>query len=83
MKVNRDFEINGAKFHLNDGKGIFCKSKYILMYYVEDFGWIEITGSVNNIAVYQNEKAAEARAKAENRKCKGLEAYTEKWRVEK
>lgn len=48
MKVNRDFEINGAKFHLNDGKGIFCKSKYILMYYVEDFGWIEITGSVNN-----------------------------------
>lgn len=29
MKVNRDFEINGAKFHLNDGKGIFCKSKYI------------------------------------------------------
>ena len=28
MKVNRDFEINGAKFHLNDGKGIFCKSKY-------------------------------------------------------
>lgn len=35
------------------------------------------------IAVYQNEKAAEARAKAENHKCKGLEAYTEKWRVEK
>ena len=35
------------------------------------------------IAVYQNEKAAEARAKSENRKCKGLEAYTEKWRVEK
>ena len=32
MKVNRDFEINGAKFHLNDGKGIFCKSKYILMH---------------------------------------------------
>ena len=48
MKVNRDFEINGAKFHLNDGKGIFCKSKYILMYYIEDFGWVEITGSVNN-----------------------------------
>ena len=44
MKVNRDFEINGAKFHLNDGKGIFCKSKYILMYYIEDFGWVEITG---------------------------------------
>lgn len=21
MKVNRDFEINGAKFHLNDGNG--------------------------------------------------------------
>lgn len=35
------------------------------------------------IAVYQNEKAAEARAEAENHKCKGLEAYTEKWRVEK
>ena len=26
---------------------------------------------------------AAARAEAENRKCKGLEAYTEKWRVEK
>ena len=51
MKVNRDFEINGAKFHLNDGKGIFCKSKYILMYYIEDFGWVEITGSVNNKSV--------------------------------
>lgn len=40
-------------------------------------------GDEHVIAVYQNEKAAEARAEAENRKCKGLEAYTEKWRVEK
>ena len=40
-------------------------------------------GDQHVIAVYQDEKAAEARAKAENRKCKGLEAYTEKWRVEK
>lgn len=48
MKVNRDFEINGAKFHLNDNKGVFCKSKYILMYYVEGFDWVEITGLVNS-----------------------------------
>lgn len=40
-------------------------------------------GDRHVIAVYQDEKAAEARAKAENCKCKGLEAYTEKWRVEK
>lgn len=40
-------------------------------------------GDQHVIAVYQDEKAAEARAEAENLKCKGQEAYTEKWRVEK
>jgi len=40
-------------------------------------------GAQHVIAVYQDEKAAEARAEAENLKCKGPEAYTEKWRVEK
>lgn len=54
MKVNRDFEINGAKFHLNDGKGIFCKSKYILMYYIEDFGWVEITGMLYFLCQLRN-----------------------------
>lgn len=42
MKVNRDFEINGAKFHLNDGRKFVCKSKYTVVYYAEGFDWIEI-----------------------------------------
>ena len=42
MKVNRDFEIKGAKFHLKDGKKFICKSKYIVVYYAEGFDWVEI-----------------------------------------
>lgn len=34
------------------------------------------------IAVYDNERAARIRAKAENQACKGLEAYVEEWKVE-
>lgn len=40
-------------------------------------------GDQHIIAVYDNEQAAEARAEAENQACKALEAYVEKWRLEK
>ena len=40
-------------------------------------------GDQHVIAIYGNEKKANARAEAENWACKGLEAYVEKWRVEK
>lgn len=40
-------------------------------------------GDQHIIAVYDNEQAAENRAKAENQTCKALEAYVEKWRLEK
>lgn len=35
------------------------------------------------IAIYDGEQAAESRAEHENKRCKGLEAYVEKWSVEK
>ncbi len=42
MRVNRDFEINGVKFHLNEGRKFVYQSKYEVVYYCEDLGWIEI-----------------------------------------
>lgn len=38
-------------------------------------------GDQHIIAIYDNEQAAEARAEQENKSCKGLEAYVDKWEV--
>lgn len=48
MRVNRDFEINGVKFHLNEGRKFVYQSKYEVVYYCENLDcWIEI-GSANS-----------------------------------
>ena len=38
-------------------------------------------GDEHIIAVYDNEKSAEGRAKQENENCKGLGSYAEPWEV--
>lgn len=40
-------------------------------------------GDEHVIAVYRNEAKAVKRAEKENAECKGLEAYVEKWVIEK
>lgn len=48
MKVNRDFEINGVKFHMNDGRKNKGEGKYKLTFYHLGFeNWVEISGIIN------------------------------------